>query len=195
MHVINRFGMTWLRWNLKQLNHTLRYIRVVLQTKWYICWISYWLQSFNSPNWWRILSTDSIFLLWKSNIDGIRKHIFLGTPYVKLDATSARMHVFIICFAGFHTPKTRQLCHLGKGAELFWEFFFFFGIFFFFGWGWFWGCPGSFLGKPRGERQVRAGFSGHLGVVLGLSRLRSGETSGEMQVPSRFGHKKLLQKS
>ena len=114
MHVINRFGMTWLRWNLKQLNHTLRCIRVVLQTKWYICWISYWLQSFNSPNWWRILSTDSIFPLWKSKIDGIRKHIFLGTPYVKLDATSARMHVFIICFAGFHTPKTRQLCHLGK---------------------------------------------------------------------------------
>ena len=67
--------------------------------------------------------------------------------------------------------------------------------FFFFGWGWFWGCPGSFLGKPRGERQVRAGFSGHLGVVLGLSRLRSGETSGEMQVPSRFGHKTLLQKA
>ena len=83
-----------------------------------------------------------------------------------------------------------------KGAELFWEFFFFFfGIFFFFGRGWFWGCPGSFLGKPRGERQVRAGFPGHLGVVLGLSRLRSGETSGEMQVPSRFGHKKLLQKA
>ena len=82
------------------------------------------------------------------------------------------------------------------GAELFWEFFFFFfRDFFFFGWGWFWGCPGSFLGKPRGERQVRAGFSGHLGVVLGLSRLRSGETSGEMQVPSRFGHKKLLQKA
>ena len=51
------------------------------------------------------------------------------------------------------------------------------------------------MGKPRGERQVRAGFSGHLGVVLGLSRLRSGETSGEMQVPSRFGHKKLLQKA
>ena len=96
------------------------------------------------------------------------------------------MHVFIICFAGFHTPKTRQLCHLGKGAELFWEFFFFFLV---------GGCPGSFLGKPRGERQVRAGFSGHLGVVLGLSRLRSGETSGEMQVPSRFGHKKLLQKA
>ena len=72
---------------------------------------------------------------------------------------------------------------------------FFFSGFFFFGWGWFWGCPGSFLGKPRGERQVRAGFSGHLGVVLGLSRLRSGETSGEMQVPSRFGHKKLLQKA
>ena len=69
------------------------------------------------------------------------------------------------------------------------------GDFFFFGRGWFWGCPGSFLGKPRGERQVRAGFSGHLGVVLGLSRLRSGETSGEMQVPSRFGHKKLLQKA
>ena len=83
-----------------------------------------------------------------------------------------------------------------KGAELFWEFFsLFFVFFFFFGWGWFWGCPGSFLGKPRGERQVRAGFSGHLGVVLGLSRLRSGETSGEMQVPSRFGHKKLLQKA
>ena len=75
------------------------------------------------------------------------------------------------------------------------SFFFFSGFFFFFGWGWFWGCPGSFLGKPRGERQVRAGFSGHLGVVLGLSRLRSGETSGEMQVPSRFGHKKLLQKA
>ena len=68
-------------------------------------------------------------------------------------------------------------------------------LFFFFGWGWFWGCPGSFLGQPRGERQVRAGFSGHLGVVLGLSRLRSGEISGEMQVPSRFGHKKLLQKA
>ena len=32
-------------------------------------------------------------------------------------------------------------------------------------------------------------------MVLGLSRLRSGETSGEMQVPSRFGHKKLLQKA
>ena len=69
-------------------------------------------------------------------------------------------------------------------------FFFFRDFFFFFGWGWFWGCPGSFLGKRRGERQVCAGFSGHLGVVLGLSRLRSGETSGEMQVPSRFGHKK-----
>ena len=52
-----------------------------------------------------------------------------------------------------------------------------------------------FFGGVRGERQVRAGFSGHLGVVLGLSRLRSGETSGEMQVPSRFGHKKLLQKA
>ena len=51
------------------------------------------------------------------------------------------------------------------------------------------------MGKPRGERQVRAGFSGQQGVVLGLSRLRSGETSGEMQVPSRFGHKKLLQKA
>ena len=75
------------------------------------------------------------------------------------------------------------------------SFVFFRDFFFFFGWGWFWGCPGSFLGKPRGERQVRAGFSGHLGVVLGLSRLRSGETSGEMQVPSRFGHKKLLQKA
>ena len=70
------------------------------------------------------------------------------------------------------------------------SFFFFRDFFFFFGWGWFWGCPGSFLGKRRGERQVCAGFSGHLGVVLGLSRLRSGETSGEMQVPSRFGHKK-----
>ena len=81
----------------------------------------------------------------------------------------------------------------GKGAELMWEFFFLFGIFF--PVGWFWGCPGSFLGKLRGERQVRAGFSGHVGVVLGLSRLRSGETSGEMQVPSRFGHKKLLQKA
>lgn len=117
MHVINRFGMTWLRWNLKQLNHTLRYIRVVLQTKWYIYiyveYIDYSLLIL-PINWWRILSTDSIFPLWKSNIDGIRKHIFLGTPYVKLDATSARMHVFIICFAGFHTPKTRQLCHLGK---------------------------------------------------------------------------------
>ena len=32
-------------------------------------------------------------------------------------------------------------------------------------------------------------------MVLGLSRLRSGETSGEMQAPSRFGHKKLLQKA
>ena len=51
------------------------------------------------------------------------------------------------------------------------------------------------FGKTRGERQVRAGFSGHLRVVLGLSRPRSGETSGEMQVPSRFGHKKLLQKA
>ena len=39
------------------------------------------------------------------------------------------------------------------------------------------------------------GFSRHLGVVLGLCRLRSGETSGGMQVPSRFGHKKLLQKA
>ena len=45
-------------------------------------------------------------------------------------------------------------------------------------WGWFWGCPGSFLGKPRGEKQVRAGFSGHLGVVLGLSRLLFGKTQG-----------------
>ena len=43
--------------------------------------------------------------------------------------------------------------------------------------------------------QVRAGFSGHLGVVLGLSRLRSGETSGEMQVSSRFGHEKTASKS
>ena len=82
-----------------------------------------------------------------------------------------------------------------KGCGIVLGILFFFSFFFFFGWGWFWGCSGSFLGKPRGERQVRAGFSGHLGVVLGLSRLRSGETSGEMQVPSRFGHKKLLQKA
>ena len=32
-------------------------------------------------------------------------------------------------------------------------------------------------------------------MVLGLSRLRSGEISGEMQIPSRFGHKKLFQKA
>ena len=51
------------------------------------------------------------------------------------------------------------------------------------------------FGKPRGEMQVRAGFSGHLGLVLGLSRLRSGETSGEMQVSSRFGHAKTASKS
>ena len=51
------------------------------------------------------------------------------------------------------------------------------------------------FGKPRGEMQVRAGFSGHLGLVLGLSRLRSGETSGEMQVSSRFGHEKTASKS
>ena len=51
------------------------------------------------------------------------------------------------------------------------------------------------MGKPRGEMQVRAGFSGHLGVVIGLSRLRSGETSGEMQVSSRFGHEKTASKS
>ena len=104
----------------------------------------------------------------------------------------------ITALGSCHEFATRMVNFGGceKGAELFWDFFFFlFGIFFFFGWGWFWGCPGSFLGKPRGERQVRAGFSGHLGVVLGLSRLRSGETSGEMQVPSRFGHKKLLQKA
>ena len=42
--------------------------------------------------------------------------------------------------------------------------------------------------------QVLFDFSGHLGVVLGLSRLRSGETSGEMQV-SRVGHEKLRQKT
>ena len=103
----------------------------------------------------------------------------------------------ITALGSCHEFATRMVNFGGceKGAQLFWEFFFFSGFFFFFGWGWFWGCPGSFLGKPRGERQVRAGFSGHLGVVLGLSRLRSGETSGEMQVPSRFGHKKLLQKA
>ena len=50
------------------------------------------------------------------------------------------------------------------------------------------------MGKPRGEMQVLFDFSGHLGVVLGLSRLRSGETSGEMQV-SRVGHEKLRQKT
>ena len=73
--------------------------------------------------------------------------------------------------------------------------FFFFGIFFFFlvGGGFgavqapFWENPGV---KGRFVRVL-----GHLGVVLELSRLRSGETSGEMQVPSRFGHKKLLQKA
>ena len=91
--------------------------------------------------------------------------------------------------------QVSQTLRKGKGAELFWDFFFFRDFFFFFGWGWFWGCPGSFLGKPRGEMQVRAGFSGHLGVVLGLSRLRSGETSGEMQVSSRFGHEKTASKS
>ena len=88
------------------------------------------------------------------------------------------------------------ITHLSMGAELFWEFFFFFfGIFFFFlvGGGFgavqapFWENPGV---KGRFVRVL-----GHLGVVLELSRLRSGETSGEMQVPSRFGHKKLLQKA
>ena len=93
----------------------------------------------------------------------------------------------------FLTLHVLLMEHYTKGAELFWEFFFFFfGIFFFFGWGWFWGCPGSFLSGVKG-RFVRV--LGHLGVVLELSRLRSGDTSGEMQVPSRFGHKKLLQKA
>ena len=98
--------------------------------------------------------------------------------------------------AGWRTQRCPETGWIWKRVRnCFGNSFFFFRDFFFFGWGWFWGCPGSFLGKPRGERQVRAGFSGHLGVVLGLSRLRSGETSGEMQVPSRFGHKKLLQKA
>ena len=71
--------------------------------------------------------------------------------------------------------------------------FFFFFFFFLVGGGFgavqalFWENPGV---KGRFVRVL-----GHLGVVLGLSRLRSGETSGEMQVPSRFGHKKLLQKT
>ena len=75
------------------------------------------------------------------------------------------------------------------------SFFFFRDVFFFFlvGGGFgavqapFWENPGV---KGRFVRVL-----GHLGVVLELSRLRSGETSGEMQVPSRFGHKKLLQKA
>ena len=94
---------------------------------------------------------------------------------------------------GCHLAPSQSLGAFEKGCGIVLGILFFFGIFFF-GWGWFWGCPGSFLGKPRGERQVCAGFSGHLGVVLGLSRLRSGEISGEMQVPSRFGHKNCFKK-
>ena len=105
------------------------------------------------------------------------------------------MDIHTISTGGFTGFLNHQVAAPQRVRNCFGNSFFFFGNFFFLGWGWFWGCPGSFLGKPRGERQVRAGFSGHLGVVLGLSRLRSGETSGEMQVPSRFGHKKLLQKA
>ena len=72
------------------------------------------------------------------------------------------------------------------GAELFWEFFFFFLV-----GGGFGAVQAPFWENPG----VKGRFVRHLGVVLGLSRLRSGETSGEMQVPSRFGHKKLLQKA
>ena len=73
--------------------------------------------------------------------------------------------------------------------------FFFFSGFLFFGWGWFWGCTGSFLGKPAGEMQVRAGFSGHLGVVLGLSRLRSGKPLVKCRFHPGLGDEKLLQKA
>ena len=81
-----------------------------------------------------------------------------------------------------------------KGAELFWVFFFFRDFFFFLVGGGFGAVQAPFWENPGVKgRFVRV--LGHLGVVLELSRLRSGETSGEMQVPSRFGHKKLLKKA
>ena len=43
--------------------------------------------------------------------------------------------------------------------------------------------------------QVSCGFSGHLEWVLGLSRLRSEEASGEMQVSCGLDTKKLPQKA
>ena len=70
----------------------------------------------------------------------------------------------------------------------------FFFVFFFLVGGGFGAVQAPFWENPGVKgRFVR--ILGHLGVVLELSRLRSGETSGEMQVPSRFGHKKLLQKA
>ena len=66
--------------------------------------------------------------------------------------------------------------------------FFFSGFFLFFGWGWFWGCPGSFLGKPRGETQVRGGgFRAAQAPFWGNQWWN--------QVSSRFGHEKTASKS
>ena len=68
--------------------------------------------------------------------------------------------------------KTRMWVWKGCGIVL--GILFFFGCFFFLVGGGFGGCPGSFLGKPQGWKAGSCGFSGHLGVVLGPSRLRSG---------------------
>ena len=100
---------------------------------------------------------------------------------------------YVSCSKLSNRFKTRMWVWKGCGIVL--GILFFFRMFFFFWLGAVLGLSRLLFGKTQGWKAGSCGFSGHLGVVLGPSRLRSGETSGEMQVPSRFGHKKLLQKA